>query len=187
MPLARIGHQNSRLLSSGNIVPHSKPNNEPPLWKIAAREAARRGEICPICLGLGVVKADERVGHPDFGKLFPCPACAEGNLSNYLRNVSGLEGQLRHYKLEDFNLLDGRRAQSEAVKALLSQGHGWLTIWGGYGRGKTFLLAAAVNQCCEKRRPAVYVTGARLLDHLRNTFAPDSEVGYTTAFEQWCN
>src|SRR5258706_8834442 len=29
-------------------------------------------EVCPICDGMGVVRVNVPVDHPDFGKLFPC-------------------------------------------------------------------------------------------------------------------
>jgi DNA replication protein DnaC len=33
---------------------------------------------CQACGGIGIVKKELSVGHPDFGKAFPCPACKGG-------------------------------------------------------------------------------------------------------------
>ncbi|HVO41843.1 MAG TPA: ATP-binding protein [Aggregatilineales bacterium] len=37
----------------------------------------KTSDVCPICGGLGIVGKDVPVGHPDFGKAFPCVCQAE--------------------------------------------------------------------------------------------------------------
>ncbi len=68
--------------------------------------------VCPICGGLGVVSADVPVGHPDFGKAFPC-ICQADKLKTrkaaQLRALSNLDayGDKTFYTFEiDYSLLD---------------------------------------------------------------------------------
>ncbi len=60
---------------------------------------------------------------------------------------------------------------------------GWLVLTGHVGSGKTHLLSAIVNRCLEGGVPAFYISVPDLLDHLRSTFAPTSEVSYDQLFD----
>ena len=60
---------------------------------------------------------------------------------------------------------------------------GWLVFQGDNGCGKTHLAAAIVNYQYEAGRPAMFVVVPELLDHLRNTFKPDSKISYDQYFE----
>jgi DNA replication protein DnaC len=55
---------------------------------------------------------------------------------------------------------------------------------GPYGSGKTHLAAAIANWQSSKRQPALFVTVPDLLDHLRATFSPQSQISYDKLFEQ---
>src|SRR5260221_4995806 len=50
--------------------------------------------VCPICDGMGIVGVDVPVGHPDFGKAFPC-VCQTDNVKRrkaaQLRTISNLD------------------------------------------------------------------------------------------------
>lgn len=72
----------------------------------------------------------------------------------------------------------------QAAKAFATEPKGWLVLAGPSGSGKTHLAAAIANQCIEKSRPVFYITVPDLLDHLRSTFNPDSEIPYDEFFEQ---
>jgi len=75
--------------------------------------------------------------------------------------------------------------QRDAAQALVKEGHGWLTLWGSFGQGKSYLLACVVNAALDKNKPAVYTTAADLLDHLRGAYDPQGGPGYSAAFEYW--
>jgi DNA replication protein DnaC len=68
--------------------------------------------VCPNCGGLGVVSADVPVGHPDFGKAFPCICQADKiktRKATQLRALSNLDayGDKTFYTFEiDYSLLD---------------------------------------------------------------------------------
>jgi len=55
---------------------------------------------------------------------------------------------------------------------------------GPSGSGKTHLAAAIVNERISHGYPAFYVTTPDLLDHLRSTYNPSSEIAYDEFFEK---
>jgi len=103
-------------------------------------------------------------------------------MSEYLRQNSGLKSWLSHVRRIDWMQAPGREAQYSATMELLSKGTGWLTLWGTYGVGKTWLLACAINEFIQKKQQGVYITGGALLDNLRDSY---SDAGYSYAFDQW--
>ncbi len=55
---------------------------------------------------------------------------------------------------------------------------------GPSGCGKTHLAAAIANYCLASNRPVFYITVPDLLDHLRSSFNPNSDMPYDEFFEQ---
>lgn len=60
----------------------------------------------------------------------------------------------------------------------------WLMIMGTHGRGKTHLAAAIANYRRDRGEEVMMVTASDLLDHLRRTFAPTSDVTFDKLFDQ---
>jgi len=71
-----------------------------------------------------------------------------------------------------------------AAKTFATKPKDWLVLAGPSGCGKTHLAAAIANYCIENNHPVFYVTTPDLLDHLRSTFSPNSEIPYDEFFEQ---
>ena len=61
---------------------------------------------------------------------------------------------------------------------------GWLLLEGGYGCGKTHLAAAVGNYRLEQGDTVLFITSPDLLDHLRGTYGPNSEIGYDEMFDR---
>ena len=61
---------------------------------------------------------------------------------------------------------------------------GWLILKGGYGCGKTHLAAAIANQQLNMGHPVLFINTPDLLDHLRSTFSPQSDIGYDSLFDR---
>jgi DNA replication protein DnaC len=72
----------------------------------------------------------------------------------------------------------------QAARVFADEPKGWLVLTGPSGCGKTHLAAAIANHCIENNRPVFYITTSDLLDHLRSTFNPSSEIPYDEFFEQ---
>ena len=60
---------------------------------------------------------------------------------------------------------------------------GWLILFGNYGVGKTHLAAAIANEALRRHFRVLFTIVPDLLDHLRSTFGPSSEIEYDTRFE----
>ncbi len=159
------------------------------------RETEGREQVCPICNGLGYVRTDVPVDHPDFGKLVAC-RCRLTELAqnriDRLRALSNLE-MLDRMTFETFapeghGLSPDKRANlrwaHEEAQSFAENPEGWLVLKGGYGCGKTHLAAAIANACVERGQPVLFITAPDLLDYLRAAFAPTSPVTYGTRFEE---
>lgn len=72
----------------------------------------------------------------------------------------------------------------ETARTFAAEPKGWLILVGPSGSGKTHLAAAIANQCIENNRPVFYVTAPDLLDHLRSSFSPGSEIPFDEFFEK---
>ncbi len=149
---------------------------------------------CPECNGAQFVlrkarPTDRDVVFSEHGPavLAPCPLCnGIDKRREYLARLSGLNDTERSYTFGQYwENVYGTKAIT-AVKQVLQQ-NGWVTLIGGYGCGKTFLLMATVNEAIKQNRLAVYIGMEQLLDHLRSAFRTDAEVEYDKLFETVTN
>ena len=135
------------------------------------------------------------VGHPYFGKAIPC-RCQERtddpSRLERLQRYSNM-GLLTRLAFER-TVLDGRSADTDnralfrlafhAAAAYAEEPQGWLVFTGPSGAGKTHLAAAVANRVMELGRPVFFVFVPDLLDHLRSTYTPTSDITYDQLFEQ---
>jgi DNA replication protein DnaC len=125
-------------------------------------------------------------GHPHFGVLFPCECKLsekEQRRIEELEQISNLE-QFRDKTFETFSpdIAGVRRAYLRAVE-YAKRPQGWLVLFGNYGAGKTHLAAAIANAALRRQTRVLFAIVPDLLDHLRSTFGPSSEVEYDDRFE----
>ncbi|HEY5984142.1 MAG TPA: ATP-binding protein [Anaerolineales bacterium] len=146
---------------------------------------------CPHCHGIGYLRKDVPVGHPDFGEVFVC-VCRRRRVANVVRDrlfaLSHLD-ELRSLTFETFKP-HGRpgigERQANSIQMAYNQArhhaenlNGWLFLQGGPGCGKTHLAAAAANYAVDLGVPTLFLTVPDLLDTLRAAY--DSE---DTTFER---
>ena len=150
---------------------------------------------CPICKGAGFVHPSLPSGKPDYSRVVPC-RCIRKELNKEhqarLQRYSNL-GSLSHFTFDKL-LPQGRSGNPtsqerfsrayEAAKAFADEPRGWLVLCGPSGCGKTHLAAAIANERIDNGYPAFYITAPDLLDHLRSTFSPESEMPYDEFFNQ---
>lgn len=151
-------------------------------------------EPCPICGGVGFVRLNVPVGHPQFGKAVPC-VCKRQEMSDRrlarLRQVSNLE-HMQNMTFGTFLIQrrDGDEVSPSLVYALdaarefAADPTGWLVFTGPYGCGKTHLAAAIANDRVARGLPVLFVVVPDLLDYLRASYAPNSPASYDERFDQ---
>jgi DNA replication protein DnaC len=146
---------------------------------------------CPICKDFGFVRKDVPLGHPDFGRAITC-TCRHGEVRDRLRRRSQI-GALGDRSFDNF-LPSGRghlsqqdqgrlRESLEGCRKYAEDPPSWLLLCGPPGCGKTHLAAAIANRQIELGVEVFFAVVPDLLDHLRGTFAPGSEVSYDELFE----
>jgi DNA replication protein DnaC len=146
---------------------------------------------CPLCHGVGYLRRDLPLGHPDFGRIEVCD-CRRRDVAFQVReklfSLSHLD-ELSDLTFETFNPR-GRKGLGELHSASLERAfnqakhfagnlNGWLLLLGGYGCGKTHLAAAIANYAVEMGVPTLFLTVPDLLDTLRFAYNSDD-----TTFEQ---
>jgi len=147
-----------------------------------------------VCRGAGFLRLDVAPGHPDFGKLVPC-RCRSQHQSqerrSRLERLSNL-GPLLRFTFEGLNP-DGRDADPlarsgfrkayDGCREYARSPQGWLVLLGPSGSGKTHLAAAIANERIAAGEQLLFVVVPDLLDHLRASFSPDSDMSYDELFE----
>ena len=153
-------------------------------------------DTCPVCGGYGVVTLDVPVHDPRFGKTFPCPRCGEESRRDLrrraLRKLSNLDAHAQStFATFETDLPTLSASQASSLRSALElcsryaeNPEGWLLLQGGYGCGKTHLAAAIANTCVDSGLATLFMTVPDLLDHLRSTFGPSSEVQYDEMFDR---
>jgi DNA replication protein DnaC len=137
---------------------------------------------CKICGGVGYLRRDLPVGHPDFGRIHICN-CRAGQLKQQVRNdlykMSNLE-ELTHLTFENFEprgQIGMGSAQADSLERAFNHARqfagkleGWLVLQGHYGCGKTHLAAAVANFVVDIGVPTLFLTVPDLLDSLRFSY-----------------
>lgn len=149
---------------------------------------------CDRCGGRGWLRVEAAVGDPDFGRKVAC-GCRQDDREeeaySRLLKYSNL-GSLARFTFETVTPEGGRLAGSldsyrrayTAAMDFADGPEGWLVILGPHGSGKTILAAAAANRCIDRGHVVFFSHVPDLLDHLRATFSPSSDIAYSDLFEQ---
>lgn len=147
---------------------------------------------------MGMIRYNVPVEHPYFGKLFRCPnyrADVDNERQQKLLRVSNLsayaEKTFQSFRINADALTSSERESLEhAYRVAFNYAEkldGWLLLEGRFGTGKTHLAAAVGNLRLERGDQVLFMTTPDLLDHLRSTYAPNSEAGYDETFDRLRN
>jgi len=150
---------------------------------------------CPLCEGVGFLRSELPLEHPDFGKVELC-TCRKNEINHQAHEqlfaMSNLDA-LEHLTFENFKP-SGRvglwPAQLDSLVQAFNQAQqfatnlkGWLLLQGTYGCGKTHLAAAIANFAVGLGVPTLFITVPDLLDSLRMAYGSE-ETTYEERFEQ---
>jgi DNA replication protein DnaC len=150
---------------------------------------------CPICGGIGYLRRDLPIDHPDFGKMVPCSCRAEQitqSAKARLFRMSSLEAlkDLRFDNFEKRGHIGLGKHQADSLENAYNQAYhfaqhrqGWLLLLGRYGSGKTHLAAAIANHAIEAGTSTLFLTVPDLLDWLRYAYS-GVEMSFEERFEE---
>lgn len=143
---------------------------------------------CPDCRGVGYLFDEAEWERKGFrGGLVPCPRCGAARQQARLERVSGLSPEMQRWTLDGFSKRFGRQEALKAAREAVAKPRGFVTFWGSWGTGKTYLLASIVNECRQAGMASVYTTVADLLDEFRTTFDPKAEDSYSALWHRVLN
>ncbi len=92
---------------------------------------------------------------------------------------------LQHLTFETFDpTVPGVQDAYRAAREFVRDTRGWLVLQGGFGAGKTHLAAAIAHELVKRRTNLVFQVVPDLLDHLKASFGPTSEVRYDQLFDR---
>jgi DNA replication protein DnaC len=142
-----------------------------------------------------MVRYEVPMGHPAFGKLFRCPqyrADYDAERREKLLKLSNLhvfvDKTFQTFEVNNPRWTTVEQASLEfardAALRFAYEPEGWLLLEGTYGCGKTHLAAAVGNARLAAGDSVLFITSPDLLDYLRMTFAPSSEVTYDEMFDR---
>jgi DNA replication protein DnaC len=150
---------------------------------------------CPHCGGIGYLRKDVPLGHPDFGKIEPC-VCRQGDINRQVRqklfSLSHLE-ELSHLTFDNFEprgrvglwpkQADSLELAYTHARQFAQHLEGWLLFQGDFGCGKTHLAAAIANFAVGLGIPTLFITVPDLLDSLRFAYQ-SQDATFEERFEQ---
>ena len=141
------------------------------------------------------MRRDVPVGHPDFGRAFPCLCQMQRSETNRLARLQrysnlGVLHAVTFETLAPSGPGVGPEANARydaalrAAQAFAGQPVGSLLLTGGHGTGKTCLAAAAANRLMSQGHPVLFTFVPDLLDQLRGGYADDAALSHDELFEQ---
>ncbi|MBE0698396.1 MAG: ATP-binding protein [Anaerolineaceae bacterium] len=185
---AGISKANTQTSSNTNAIGANAAGTE--------RSANRPGDPnCPVCGGIGFVRRDLPVGHPEFGRVDICQ-CRQKEVMQMthqrLYRLSNLEA-FQGMTFENFNtkgLVEMSDHQLLSLNAALNGAQyfaqhldGWLLLLGSYGVGKTHPAVAIANFGVSIGVPTLFLTAPDLLDWLRYAYGSE-DANFETRFEE---
>jgi DNA replication protein DnaC len=150
---------------------------------------------CSRCGGAGFFHPKLANGQIDYARVTSCDC--RNRLTGEQKQIILLEasnlGPLSRLTFDSL-LPEGRsgyktnqalfKAAYQAAKEFAQSPSGWLVFIGPSGSGKTHLAAAIAVEQLEKQQPLIYVTVPDLLEHIRSSYNPASEISHDSLLEE---
>ncbi len=138
-------------------------------------------DSCPTCYGVGFLRHDVEMGHPDFGKLQHCQQCRHDDQTVLPRlwEVSNLDPKLANPpSLENFDpYCDATATMLKATRNFVKRRREWLILHGKgtgrigdrgtgcWGAGKSHLAEAAARALLSRQIEALFITAPSLVKY----------------------
>lgn len=146
---------------------------------------APRTVVCPLCHGRGWLRRDVPTSDPLFGEPLLC-SCKEREVQERRARRVLERSHLSAMHTMTFDTFDPdpeHQRAYERAREFAANPRGWLILMGMYGTGKTHLAVAIGNYRLAFGENVVFMVVPDLLDHLRATFNPASDITYDDLFD----
>lgn len=132
------------------------------------------------------MRVEVPVGHPFFGRAFECECLMREKEERDFADLQHLS-QLQSFSDKTFENFDRKVPGTDKAylraRTFADDPKGWFVLVGVFGCGKTHLAAAMARHALGKSLRVLFTVVPDLLDHLRSTFSPSSDVQYDELFE----
>lgn len=122
---------------------------------------------CSLCDGSGYIEKVDDIGYDGHITMVPCPdpdgVHKTGQVARLAR-ISGLLPSEMSVTLDHVAMVGDTAQMVKVARQFVDEPFGFLTLWGGYGNGKTLVLQAIVNEF--RKRHGVVGTYVRMYDLL---------------------
>jgi DNA replication protein DnaC len=144
---------------------------------------------CPLCRGELYVLVVDNIGYPGHVTAKPCPDPHGVHCrvqASRLAAVSGLLPEEMGLRLSDLSAYGATGQMVALAQRFVEKPWGFLTLWGGYGNGKTLVLQAIINEFRLRHRViGAYVRLADLLDYVRAGYDRDADADARERYERF--
>ncbi|MDD5486334.1 MAG: ATP-binding protein, partial [Dehalococcoidales bacterium] len=182
----------------GKIIRQTTRQSIPPasISNLSSAKSQDNGQpACSRCGGAGFFHPKLTNGQIDYARVTSCDC--RNRLTGEQKQIILLEasnlGPLNRLTFDSL-LPEGRsgyktnqalfKAAYQAAKEFAQNPSGWLVFIGPSGSGKTHLAAAIAVEQLEKQQPLIYVTVPDLLEHIRSSYNPASEISHDSLLEE---
>jgi DNA replication protein DnaC len=159
---------------------------------------------CTICGGAGYLRLDVPIDDLRFGEMVACECTVRELNAKRMQhllersNLGPLRGKTFANYVVDSRTRPKKNSPEAAYKGAVAFAERpdrseaerqekprreWLVLAGNHGTGKTHLAVAIANHRLDRGSPAIFIVVPDLLDRLRATFGPSSDVTYDELFE----
>ena len=141
---------------------------------------------CEICDGVGFIRKEVPIGHPEFGKLHVCPNLRKAYWDSSL-NISLEEAKTLDW--DKYKKTSAVLQMRGAIEPVLERGFGNIYIYGEPGNGKTIMAKAGVIYANKvKGYDATYLKQSQMINKLRATYDEDSgQWAFKKLLDKFCN
>lgn len=167
------------------------PENERRAWGDPYASTIGEGDpACPQCAGAGFYKYNVAPTDPRFGRMITCdchPAVKARRAADLAARQAdcGVPAAMQDWHIDYLRQWTNKTAALDMVELLWRQQHGWLTLWGVPGVGKTSAAIALVNRGVAAGLRCKIVVVAKILEDLRDTFAKEATVRETEVMARY--
>ena len=147
-----------------------------------------KSRACPVCGNTGWVECRDDIGYDGHVTMVPCPDPAGVHKAvevARLARISGLLPEETAVRLDDVAMVGDTARMTKLARKFVAEPWGFLTLWGGYGNGKTLILQAIVNEFRQRRGiVGTYVRMHDLLEYVRAGYSPSAKTDARARYER---